>query len=105
MIVTPMPPKPTQISDLEQEYYTLKSEWQKAIDKVNKKYSDRVLSLKARLAVSGKCSHQSVREYDWEHDNGYGRQRWCKGLECNICGLRNSYPDSSTNWHNPKDNH
>lgn len=91
-----------KVSKLEEEYYALKKTYQDALDRVHKKYADQAASLKARLAVSGKCSHQSVREYSWQSGNGYGRQSWNKGLECQICGLRNSWPNMSALWHDPK---
>lgn len=37
------------------------------------------------------CQHEEVREYQWEHDDGYGRQSQNEGLQCTICGAINYY--------------
>lgn len=95
-----MPIKPTKISDLEQEYYDLKNEYTKAMDKVHKKYADRVASLKAMLSISGKCSHQSVSVRKWYGSNGFGRHYEREGLSCNICSLVCNWPDSNS-WFHP----
>ena len=39
----------------------------------------------ARAELRKDCSHERVVEYQWEHDNGYGRQSQCTGQRCTIC--------------------
>jgi hypothetical protein len=51
-----------------------------------------------RDAISPFCKHKYTRNYRWEHDNGYGRQKWMTGLECLLCGKRNSWPGMSQLW-------
>lgn len=55
---------------------------------------------KARAKLVENCTHPAefVVEYDWEHDNGYGRQAWKKGVRCTICDARCSWPGMSTSW-------
>lgn len=45
------------------------------------------------------CDHPSeyVREYRWEHDNGYGRQTIINGKRCSICSAIKHWP-SSNRW-------
>lgn len=49
------------------------------------------------------CKHTKFEEYRWEWDNGYGQQKWLIGHKCKSCGKKNSFPNSSTNWSDPKD--
>lgn len=39
------------------------------------------------------CTHpEEYRgEYRWEHDNGYGRQRWVTGDRCGLCGAKRAW--------------
>lgn len=66
-------------------------------DAVAKLYA-RVAKARAKLVAN--CTHPAefVVEYDWEWDNGYGRQAWRKGVRCTICDARCSWPGSSTLW-------
>lgn len=36
--------------------------------------------------LQGTCDHSLVAPWDWEHDNGYGRQSMIKGQRCLYCG-------------------
>lgn len=68
----------------------------KYAESINKK----IISAKRELfQLSEKdCSHPVTQEYEWEWDDGYGKQKWMKGLRCLWCGKKNSYPGSSTLW-------
>jgi hypothetical protein len=59
---------------------------------LNKRISD------IREAARDICKHKHTRHYQWEHDNGYGNQEWMTGLECLLCGKRNSWPGMSQLW-------
>lgn len=52
----------------------------------------------ARLVLGNFCSHpkEYVKEYNWEHDNGYGMQTMQQGLHCKLCGRKN--PWSTMSW-------
>lgn len=52
----------------------------------------------ARKALDGKCSHPNPKPWEWEHDNGYGRQERMKGLQCLLCMKVNRWPRMSNNW-------
>jgi hypothetical protein len=51
----------------------------------------KVEELKNRLATG--CPHpkEHVKPYQWEHDNGYGRQSMVDGKHCSICGAIDSW--------------
>ena len=50
-----------------------------------------------KLAVN--CNHpeQYVEPYQWEHDNGYGRQHMITGKVCTICRAKKLW-ESSDYW-------
>jgi hypothetical protein len=49
--------------------------------------------------LSADCPHEDTSIYQWEHDNGYGRQSNVNGRRCNICGAIKHW-ESSSNWLN-----
>ena len=53
----------------------------------------------AREVLGEECTHppEAVRDYEWKHDDGYGRQRWLKGDECQLCLARKPWK-SSVRW-------
>lgn len=55
-------------------------------------YGARLELAKLQLKKVG-CTHppQAWREYNWEHDNGYGRQHMCTGIRCDLCGAEDAY--------------
>lgn len=63
--------------------------------RVDKRFRMRIAA--ARIKLAENCDHPAkfVTEYNWEHDNGYGRQKWIKGKACGICGARQSWADFS----------
>ncbi len=66
----------------------------KALDKLCAT-TDR-LRVKVALAreelVAAGCTHPVMREFSWEHDNGYGRQTTNIGLRCTLCLHENRWP-------------
>jgi hypothetical protein len=54
-------------------------------------------------AVKKSCKHPIafIREFTWEHDNGYGRQKRLTGKECSLCRCRNYW--DSQHWSRPED--
>jgi hypothetical protein len=38
--------------------------------------------------VAADCDHPIVVDYQWEHDNGYGRQKMITGEQCTLCGAK-----------------
>ena len=57
----------------------------KNLSKVSKRAGKRLSDAREKLGDS--CTHpeKHVTTYRWEHDNGYGRQKWLEGLFCNLC--------------------
>lgn len=53
------------------------------------------------LIASGTCDHSQTRNYEWEHDNGYGRQSKHVGQQCRYCGFIDHY--NHGRFFNPKD--
>lgn len=51
---------------------------------------------KEALLAAG-CTHPVAYlvDYQWEHDNGYGRQKWITGQRCRLCGAHQSWKGSS----------
>ena len=41
------------------------------------------------------CDHQNPEVYQWEHDNGYGRQSWIKGKRCVHCGFIDAWSNGN----------
>lgn len=52
-------------------------------DKQRKLYAESCV-LQAQL--KGICDHSESEPYQWEHDNGYGRQSYVNGRRCAFCG-------------------
>lgn len=50
--------------------------------------------------LSKSCDHPDryVMDWQWEHDNGYGRQTMIDGKRCGICGATKNWV-SDTYWH------
>ena len=48
--------------------------------------SGEVWQREKALKESGKCTHSITRTYNWQHDDGYGRQIARTGLVCIACG-------------------
>lgn len=59
--------------------------------------NDRLELMRKQLAVDCKHPSSAVYEFDWEHDNGYGRQTMMKGERCLICRAEKRWK-SSTLW-------
>lgn len=47
----------------------------------------------------GPCDHPFVEDYQWEHDNGYGRQSMVTGKRCKLCHATNNW--GSSYWVKP----
>ena len=52
-----------------------------------------VPELKATKELAKKCSHplDSLIDYRWEWDNGYGVQKWKTGKQCTCCRKINNW--------------
>ena len=48
-------------------------------DKSEARYCKKISLLRSKLK---NCKHKYTVEYQWEHDNGYGRQTMISGLRC-----------------------
>lgn len=67
--------------------------------KAIKAWDEKIKKLRER--VSPVCSHKHVSEFQYEHDNGYGRQTKCIGHLCLFCLKKNYYPtltNSPNSW-------
>jgi hypothetical protein len=51
--------------------------------------------------LQGVCDHSQTDAYQWEHDNGYGRQSKMSGKRCMYCGWIDLWNNGT--FHNPKD--
>lgn len=60
-----------------------------------KRLSEQIKQAQEELARSG-CTHprEEQEQYNWEHDNGYGRQTMHKGTKCGLCGETDHYQSS-----------
>lgn len=65
-------------------------------------YDKRRLALAAEIgrarAKLKHCSHPLREPFEWEHDNGYGRQSMNDGERCLVCGKQNRWPGSGS-WY------
>jgi hypothetical protein len=54
----------------------------------------RLQDARDALAAALGCTHprEALVSYQWEHDNGYGRQHMCTGTRCRICNYECSFP-------------
>jgi hypothetical protein len=50
------------------------------------------------------CPHpdEAISTFQWEHDNGYGRQSMQTGYHCDWCGAEKRW-ESSHLWYTPED--
>lgn len=80
------------MNKLERQLYNTLNKYKE----VSSKYRNKIAELRTKLKAEG-CSHPEVVTYEWEHDNGYGRQSTCTGLRCVLCEYKEPYPLS----HNP----
>lgn len=60
-----------------------------ALNAFTRKWDRRIEGLRAKVED---CAHSQFREYEWESDDGYGRQSRQVGRECLCCGKRCSFP-------------
>lgn len=49
-----------------------------------RRWREKFDQLRKELLWSG-CNHTSLRDFTWEHDNGYGRQTQMPAKQCNAC--------------------
>lgn len=66
------------------------------------KWDEKIKKLRAE--ISKDCRHAQTEEFNWEHDDGYGRQSRHTGLRCVFCLKVNHWPkfnlDSPQSWIN-----
>lgn len=76
----------------------------RALQRVRDKHAPIIAKLEQKLAKEG-CTHptNAHESFTWEHDNGYGVQKWLPGVKCTLCGKLNHWPGHSTLWTDPKD--
>lgn len=67
----------------------------------NNKTIDRIAKLKQKLRDTGVCTHPSTQKFQWEWDNGYGKQKWITGLRCNLCNWKQSWGQMDGLWYHP----
>lgn len=67
-----------------------------ALRKLSIEASEAFHAYKREIAKT--CDHPAeyVDDWCWEHDNGYGVQRWVNGKRCRICGATKPYATSSS---------
>ena len=60
----------------------------------------RVKKARKALLEADNCTHPEEHrvDYRWEHDNGYGRQKWITGVRCELCGAKQSWKSMNSNW-------
>lgn len=59
------------------------------LDRAIERYTQK---LEEALKALGKsCSHPVTEEWEWEHDDGYGRQSKVMGKRCKVCDLCNPW--------------
>ncbi len=56
-----------------------------ALRKISRELGDEIARVKKELALD--CCHPETDQalIPWEHDNGYGVQKWFCGYRCDIC--------------------
>lgn len=61
------------------------------ISKFNKKHDAEYSAIKKELAKD--CPHPPayVKDYRWEHDNGYGSQHMRTGKRCSLCDGKDAW--------------
>jgi hypothetical protein len=59
--------------------------------KSSRRWNEKIA--KARAELGDSCSHppEARAKYEWEHDNGYGRQSWNTGNRCRLCDATDPY--------------
>lgn len=72
--------------------------------KVDFEFSMKIAEARARLYAVG-CTHPKShrRDYTWEHDNGYGRQKLIIGEQCNLCFAKRSWKNMKSRWREVRD--
>lgn len=58
-------------------------------NRADERWAKKIDLLRARL--HGKCTHTAQETYQWEHDNGYGKQSMNTGLRCILCRATRPY--------------
>lgn len=53
--------------------------------------------IKAAIITEG-CLHPDPEPYQWEHDDGYGRQTMITGRRCRFCGAKKPWRDMGS-WY------
>jgi hypothetical protein len=72
----------------------------KALERLAKKAADaNALYNQQRNRIAENCPHpiEYIKQYNWEHDSGYGVQTRMLGNECSICLMVDPY--KSGNFH------
>lgn len=77
---------------------TLEADLSKAIkdsEQSSKDHAKTIADLRAKLGKS--CTHPMESQFDfqWEHDNGYGRQTMVTGVYCKLCLAEKHWKTSS----------
>lgn len=52
------------------------------------RWASKIERLRARLRT---CTHSHTDDYEWEHDNGYGRQSRVTGERCVVCMMHRAW--------------
>lgn len=52
----------------------------------------------ARKELAKNCTHPEIEPYEYEHDNGYGRQTRHEAEYCKICYGINAWPTLNGSW-------
>lgn len=63
--------------------------------RADKRWDEKIAKLREAL---GECTHPVTTEFQWQHDNGYGRQKMLPGLRCTLCLKENRWPGMSQLW-------
>lgn len=69
----------------------------KQSDKSRERYRSKIFELRSKLKAVG-CSHSLVEDFQWEHDDGYGRQKMITGDRCVLCKAEKHWKGSAL-WH------
>lgn len=83
------------------KYVSLKAKVAKLYEKIDLIRKAEIEPLRKQLAVDCKHPIEHIIEFNWEFDDGYGRQKWNKGKRCTICNSEKHY-EMSYNWVKPE---
>lgn len=65
--------------------------------KSSKRYASKIKELRLQVGKEG-CEHPVTRPYRWEHDSGYGSQKWIDSEQCTLCLKKRPWPTMSV-WY------